>query len=102
MSDFTLKIHVIEITKGEIANLIRGHMVINGKKFRFTAVAYGRYGGQNISPDFSSTSVNRLRKMGVDNEVVKSEVQQKLMMGDFTISKKVTGDHPPDIDEPIP
>ena len=44
------QIVVDDVTGGEIANIIRGYIKINGEKIRFKGIAYGRYGGQNVAP----------------------------------------------------
>ena len=44
------QIVVDDVTGGEIANIIKGYIAVNGEKIRFKGIAYGRYGGQNVAP----------------------------------------------------
>jgi len=54
------------VSEGEVANLIRGYIEVKGKKVRFSGVAYGRFGGQNFSPQFSKASRDRLQGLTGD------------------------------------
>ena len=60
MSLPTYAIIVDYVSEGEVANLIRGYGEVKGKKIRFSGVAYGRFGGQNFSPQFSKAAKKRL------------------------------------------
>lgn len=70
-------------SEGEIANLIRGYVEIQGKRIRFSGVAYGRFGGQNFSPQFSEAAKRNLKSMGVDFEKFEEDVQLRLVRGEF-------------------
>ena len=75
---------VIEyVSEGEVANLIRGYVEIGGKKIPFSGVAYGRFGGQNFSPQFTERAKKRLAAAveGVDEFI--EDVQLRLVRGDF-------------------
>lgn len=71
------------VSEGEVANLIRGYVEVGGKRIRFSGVAYGRFGGQNFSPQFSDGAKKRLEAIvGAVNEFVE-DVQLRLVSGDF-------------------
>ena len=78
-------VYVSNSKGGQFASKIVGHFVIDDKKFRFIALAFGRIGGHNINLQLSKTSVNILKKNGYDPELVQLEIQQKLLEGDITI-----------------
>ena len=55
-------VYVSNSTGGQFASKIIGHFVIDDKKFRFIALAFGRIGGHNINLQLPKTSVNNLKK----------------------------------------
>ena len=78
-------VYVSNSTGGQFASKIIGHFIIDDKKFRFIALAFGRIGGHNINLQLPKTSVNNLKKNGYDPELVQLEIQQKLLDGDIII-----------------
>jgi hypothetical protein len=79
------KIVVDDVTGGEIANIIRGYIAVNGEKIRFKGIAYGRYGGQNVAPKLSPVSKKRLKAVFGDVSKFEEDLQQRLVRGDFEI-----------------
>jgi hypothetical protein len=71
------------VSEGEVANLIRGYVEINGNKVRFSGVAYGRFGGQNFSPQFSNAAKAKLRSLTGDFPKFEEDLQLRLVRGDF-------------------
>jgi hypothetical protein len=71
------------VSEGEVANLIRGYVEVGGKRVRFSGVAYGRFGGQNFSPQFTDASKKRLAPLVGPVEGFIEDVQQRLVRGDF-------------------
>jgi len=74
---------VTYVSEGEVANLIRGHVVLKGEKVRFSGVAYGRFGGQNFSPQFSKTATSRLQELTGDFAKFEEDMQLRLVRGEF-------------------
>jgi hypothetical protein len=79
---------VDEVTGGEIANIIRGYIVVAGQKIRFTGIAYGRYGGQNVAPRLSPAAKKKLKIVFEDLPAFEEDLQMKLISGDFEIRPK--------------
>jgi len=71
------------VSEGEVANLIRGCIEMKGEKIRFSGVAYGRFGGQNFSPQFSDAARKRLEALTGDFSRFEEDVQQRLVRGEF-------------------
>ncbi len=71
------------VSEGEVANLIRGYVELGGKRVRFTGVAYGRFGGQNFSPQFSASAKKSLRALTGDFAKFEEDMQLRLVRGDF-------------------
>lgn len=77
------RIVVDYVSEGEVANLIRGRIEVAGEKVRFSGVAYGRFGGQNFSPQFSRSARKRIETLTGDFPTFEADVQQRLVKGEF-------------------
>jgi hypothetical protein len=71
------------VSEGEVANLIRGYVELKGKKVRFSGVAYGRFGGQNFSPEFTKTAKRTLASLTGDFPRFEEDLQLRLVRGEF-------------------
>jgi hypothetical protein len=71
------------ISEGDVANLMRGYVVVGEEKVRFTGVAYGRFGGQNVSPQLSAAAKKKLKALVGDLEKFEDDLQQRLLKGEF-------------------
>ncbi len=81
---------------GGVANFLSGHVIFKGEKLSFEAVAYGRIGGQNVSPNLTAEAMKKLQELGVDLELFTSKLQRKLVEGEITL-KVPEGTPPPDL-----
>ena len=77
-----------EVSGGEVANILRGYVVIADQKVRFTGIAYGRYGGQNVAPRLSPAAKKKLKALFGDLPRFEEDLQMKLVSGDFEIKPK--------------
>jgi hypothetical protein len=80
-----LKVHINNIHGSQMAAKITGTFTLNNNEFRFTAIAFGRIGGQNIGAKISKTTEKELEKLGYDVEEVIMQLQKNLLQGDLTI-----------------
>ena len=71
------------VSEGEVANLIRGYVDLNGARVRFSGVAYGRFGGQNFSPQFSKAARSRIESLTGDFAKFEEDMQLRLVRGEF-------------------
>ncbi len=83
MSLPSYKIVVDYVSEGEVANLIRGYVEVEGKKVRFSGVAYGRFGGQNFSPQFSGAAKRKIEGITGNFPKFEEDMQLKLVRGEF-------------------
>ncbi len=81
LPDYTVVIDYV--SEGEVANLIRGYVEIGGRKVRFSGVAYGRFGGQNFSPQFTKAAKERLQALTGDFPKLEEDLQLRLVRGEF-------------------
>ncbi|HJM79495.1 MAG TPA: hypothetical protein QF656_03045 [Nitrosopumilus sp.] len=80
-----LKVHINNIHGSQMAAKITGNFTLDNNEFRFTAIAFGRIGGQNIGAKLSKITENELEKLGYDVDKVILTLQQNLLQGDLTI-----------------
>ena len=82
---------------GGVANFLSGYVMYKGEKFPFEAVAYGRIGGQNVSPNLAGEAMKRLQELKVDLELFTAQLQRKLVEGEITVLVP-EGTPPPGLD----
>jgi hypothetical protein len=70
---------------GGVANFLSGYALFQEEKFRFDAIAYGRIGGQNVSPTLGDEALKRLQEMNVNLELFTAQLQRKLVEGEITV-----------------
>ncbi len=68
-----------------MAAKITGNFEIDNSSFRFTAIAFGRIGGQNVGVKISKTTEKALEKLGFVAEDVIMTIQKNLLQGDLTL-----------------
>jgi hypothetical protein len=73
----------------EIASKLTGHFVIKGQEFSFTAIAFGRIGGHNISLKISKRTLEKIKKMEIDPEALQLTIQRKLIEGDIILPERL-------------
>ena len=80
-----LKVHINNIHGSQMAAKITGKFSIDDNDFRFTAIAFGRIGGQNVGAKLSKTTETELKKLGYDIDEVIMTLQNNLLQGDLTL-----------------
>jgi hypothetical protein len=85
-----LKVRINNIHGSQMAAKIIGKFILDGNEFRFTAIAFGRIGGQNVGAKISKTTEKELEKLGYNIEEVIILLQRNLLQGDLTLPKGLT------------
>ncbi len=80
-----LKVHINNLHGSQMAANITGKFTLDNNEFRFTAIAFGRIGGQNVGAKISKTTEKELEKLGYDVEEVIILLQRNLLQGDLTL-----------------
>ena len=62
-----------------------GIFELDDNTFKFSAIAFGRIGGQNIGVEPSEEMNNKLKEKGYDVDEVIDLLQKKLISGNFSI-----------------
>jgi len=85
-----LKVHINNMHGSQMAAKITGKFTLDDNEFRFTAIAFGRIGGQNVGAKISKTTEKELEKLGYDVEEVIILLQKNLLQGDLTLPEGLT------------
>jgi len=85
-----LTVHINNIHGSQMAAKIIGKFTLDDNEFRFTAIAFGRIGGQNVGAKISKTTEKELEKLGYDVEEVIILLQKNLLQGDLTLPEGLT------------
>ena len=80
-----LEIYINNVRGAQMAAKITGTFTIDKHSFRFTAIAFGRIGGQNVGAKISKTTEKELKKLGYDSEEVILSIQKDLLQGNLTL-----------------
>ncbi len=80
-----LSVHINNIHGSQMAAKITGKFILDNNEFRFTAIAFGRIGGQNVGAKISKTTEKELEKLGYNIEEVIITLQKNLLQGDLTL-----------------
>jgi hypothetical protein len=80
-----LTVFVHNTRGGAIASKLIGHFLLKDREFKFTAIAFGRIGGHNVSLGLSKKATEKIRKMGLDPDKVQLAVQRKIIEGDVIL-----------------
>ncbi len=87
-----LKVHINNLHGSQMAAKITGKFILDSNEFRFTAIAFGRIGGQNVGAKISKTTEKELEKLGYDVEEVIILLQRNLLQGDLTLPEGLRED----------
>ncbi len=80
-----LKVHINNVHGSQMAAKITGTFTLDSHSFRFTAIAFGRIGGQNIGAKISKITEKELEKLGYNVDEVITSLQSNLLQGDLTL-----------------
>ena len=69
----------------QMAAKIDGTFEIDGNSFEFSAIAFGRIGGQNIGAKLSEETENKLKVLEYNVEEVIDDLQKKLISGNLSV-----------------
>ena len=67
-----------------VAKII-GNFIIDENSFLFTAIAFGRIGGQNVGVKLTEDVEKNIKDLGYDLDIVIDTLQKNLIQGDLTL-----------------
>jgi len=73
-----------------MAAKITGDFKISENSFPFTAIAFGRIGGQNIGVKLSDDVESKIKELGFDLDEVIAELQRNLIQGNLNLPEGLT------------
>ncbi len=80
-----LKVNINNVHGSQMAAKITGNFTIDDHSFRFTAIAFGRIGGQNIGAKISKATEKKLESLGYNVNDVIIQLQKNLLHGDLSL-----------------
>lgn len=75
---------------------LRGYVRFGREDYPFRAVAFGRFGGHNVSVEFLKTAERNLKKKGFTEqeiEYLETATQVKVLQGDMTVLEQRGNGH---------
>jgi hypothetical protein len=84
------EIYVEKAQGGQYASKLRGYFIVKDTKFKFTAIAFGRIGGHNISLNLTKKTLSKLEEFGYDTEDFQLVLQRKLVEGEIILIDPTT------------
>ncbi len=83
-------VNIKEIDGTQMAAKIVGDFKINENSFPFTAIAFGRIGGQNIGVKLTDDVESKIKELGFDLDEVIAELQRNLIQGNLNLPEGLT------------
>ena len=80
-----IKVHVSNVDGTQMAAKINGTFEIDDNSFEFTAIAFGRIGGQNIGVKLSEETKNKLKTLEYNVDEIIDDLQKKLVSGSISV-----------------
>ena len=80
-----ITVNIKNIDGTQMAAKISGEFQVGENFFPFTAIAFGRIGGQNIGAKLSTETENRLKDLGYDIDEIITQLQRKLLQGELNL-----------------
>ena len=80
-----MDVHVDSVDGNQMAAKIIGRFEMGGRSFGFTAIAFGRIGGQNIGAKLTDKTLSELRSLGHDTDEVIDTLQANLVRGNLNL-----------------
>ncbi len=74
---------------GAVAGFLKGYVAVEGIKAYFKAVAFGRFGGQNVNINFTRRAKAELKAKGFDPEELALHAQHLIVQGEFRVDESV-------------
>lgn len=82
-------VRISDVRGTQMAAEVTGTFEVGGEALGFTAIAFGRIGGQNVGARLGAETEARLREIGCDPEETVLALQQMLVRGDIEIPEGV-------------
>lgn len=83
--NYKITVHINSIHGNQMAAKINGKFILDGNKFRFYAIAFGRIGGHNVGVKISKNTEKILTKSDYDINTVIEKLQRCLIEGNIKL-----------------
>lgn len=82
-----MQVDILSVDGNQMAAKITGRFGLDEHTFDFTAIAFGRIGGQNIGAKLSKKTIQELRDLGYDPDHTIDTLQYNLVHGNLNLPK---------------
>lgn len=80
-----MRIDIESVDGNQMAAKITGKFTINEDSFEFSAIAFGRIGGQNIGAKLTKKTIQNLESSGYDPDDIIDTLQHDLVQGKINL-----------------
>ena len=80
-----ITVNIKEVDGTQMAARIIGEFQIDENLFPFTAIAFGRIGGQNIGAKLSNETEISLKELGYDVDEIIAQLQRNLLQANLNL-----------------
>ena len=89
--EFEIVVFALDEDQGVGGGYLRGEVSIDGMTIPFTGVAFGRFGGHNISIEFGQSNAELKRILGLEDQDIEdftTAVQVRIVQGEIELQNK--------------
>lgn len=80
-----MNIHIESVDGNQMAAKITGRFEMDGNSFGFSAIAFGRIGGQNIGAMLTKKTIKEIKFLGYDVDDIIDRLQHNLVQGNLNL-----------------
>ena len=80
-----MRVDIEAVDGNQMAAKITGRFEVDGHSFGFTAIAFGRIGGQNIGAKLAKKTIKELQSLGYDPDQILDSLQHNLVQGNLNL-----------------
>lgn len=82
-----MRVDIESVDGNQMAAKITGRFAVGDETFPFTAIAFGRIGGQNVGAKLTKKTVQRLKALHYDADETLDTLQHNLVQGNIHLPK---------------
>ena len=80
-----ITVNIKQVDGTQMAAKITGEFQLEKKSFPFTAIAFGRIGGQNVGVKLSNETEDMVQELGYNLDEVIAQLQKNLLQGNLNL-----------------
>lgn len=80
-----MDVYVESVDGNQMAAKVTGRFEMDGNSFGFSAIAFGRIGGQNIGAKLTKKTIKEIKSLGYDIDDIINTLQHNLVQGNINL-----------------